>query len=85
MFYICSRECRFLLIDFGERGVFYIFILCDAGKSVGITGIGGGWEWRAEVWFREWGSGVEVLILMGGRGLIAFRFLLLENFSKFGK
>ena len=49
MFYTCSGECRFLLIGFGERGVFYIFILCDVGRGVGITGVEGGLKWRVEV------------------------------------
>lgn len=65
--------------------MFYIFILYDVGRGVGIIRVEGGGGWRAEVWFGWYGSGVEALILLGGRGLIAFWFLLLENFSNFGK
>ena len=53
MFYVCSGKCRFLLIGFGERGVFYVLILRVVGRGVGITGVEGGWEWKAEVWFRK--------------------------------
>lgn len=51
VFYVCSGECGFLFISFGEWGVFYVFILCDVWRGVEITGVNGGWEWRAEVMF----------------------------------
>lgn len=51
MFYSCSEEYRFSLIDFEEGGVFYIFILCDVSRGVEIAGVKDGWKWEGEAWF----------------------------------